>query len=56
MNKQNLPLQSAPVTRYVSPAAVGGGAGVEASSFWDTLKSIGKAALPIAGTVAKALL
>ncbi|NEO84005.1 MAG: hypothetical protein F6J87_07070 [Spirulina sp. SIO3F2] len=63
MNKQNLPVQSAPVTRYVSPGAVNGGAGVEASSFWDTLEHIGstvghvaKVALPIAGQVAQVAL
>lgn len=39
MNKHNLPVQSAPVTRYVSPAAVGGGAGVEACGIWDDIKS-----------------
>lgn len=56
MQKHNLPLQSAPVTRYVSPAAVDGGAGVEACGIWDDIKSGVSSVInsPIAQAAAKA--
>lgn len=38
MKKQNLPKQSAPVIRHVSPATIADGNGVEASGILDLLK------------------
>ena len=52
-----MPVQAPSVHRSLnraSEAAANGG--VMPSSFWDTLSSIGHAALPILGTVAKAAL
>lgn len=50
-----MPAQAPSVHRSLnrmSEAAANGG--VMPSSFWDTLKDIGSAALPVLGTVAKA--
>jgi hypothetical protein len=43
MKKPNLPKQSAPVIRHVSPATIADGNGVEASGFLDLLKRGGAA-------------
>lgn len=42
-----LPRQAAPVARSISHSSMG--AGVEASGFFDILKTVGQAALPVVG-------
>ena len=45
MKNSKLPVQSAPVERHISGAAVSGEKGVEASGIWDILKTVGSGAL-----------
>lgn len=56
MKGQYLPTQSAPVTRYVSPAAVSEGSGVEASGIWDDIKNAASTVIssPITHSLVKA--
>ena len=42
-----LPRQAAPVARSISHSSMGNG--VEASGFFDILKTVGQAALPVVG-------
>ncbi len=50
MKPSKLPIQAAPVERTITgaPMSTEGGNSVEASGILDTLKTIGRAALPIA--------
>jgi hypothetical protein len=46
-----LPKQVAPVERSLTPAAISGQSGVEASAWYDTLLDIAKKVAPIAANV-----
>ena len=45
MKTSKLPVQSAPVERQITGAAISGENGVEASGIWDILKTVGAGAL-----------
>ncbi|VXD14957.1 conserved hypothetical protein [Planktothrix serta PCC 8927] len=46
-----LPKQVAPVERTLTPSAISGQSGVEASAWYDTLLDIAKKAVPIVSNV-----
>ena len=48
MKPSRLPVQSAPVDRCITGAAVVGENGVDASGFFDVIKKIGSTVAPIA--------
>lgn len=51
-SKLGMPFQAAPVERQICGAAIHGDAGIDASGFFDTLKSIAGTVLPIAAKAA----
>ncbi|MEM9216453.1 MAG: hypothetical protein AAGD25_19165 [Cyanobacteria bacterium P01_F01_bin.150] len=56
MKSSKLPVQSAPVDRYITGAAMAGENGVDASGFLDILKSVGSAVAPVALDAIKGLI